>query len=210
METIDRGQKRRGRPTSISAVSHEQILDAVEAILREKSVRDLTMEEVARRAGVGKPTLYKWWPSKAVLVLDLFEERMVGSLAVPDTVTAEEAIRTQVAELIRLLNGFFGKVARELIAEGQSDPNVLREYRERYVSKRRAFTREVIERAKASGEFPPNVDPELLIDQIYGPIYYRLMLQHEPLDADFGRQVVDAVWPLPPFPSPKREGGVPG
>lgn len=185
--------KRRGRPSSASATSHDQILDAVHAILQEKSVRDLTIEEVARRAGVGKPTIYKWWPSKAVLVLDLFEERMVGTLAVPHATTAEEAIRSQVTELIRLLNGFFGKVARELIAEGQSDPNVLQEYRERYLSKRRAFTIDVIERAKATGEFQSDVDPNVVIDMIYGPIYYRILLQHEVLDTTFGNKVVDNV-----------------
>lgn len=188
MESIEK--RRRGRPAQVSAVSHERILDVVEAILREKSVRDLTMEEVARHAGVGKPTLYKWWPSRVALVLDLFEERMVGSLAVPHATTAEEAIRGQMTELIRLLNGFFGKVARELIAEGQSDPNVLREYRERYVSQRRAFSTEVIEKAKTTGELREDTDPALLIDMVYGPIYYRLLLQHEPLDIAFGNQVV--------------------
>jgi AcrR family transcriptional regulator len=186
-------QKRRGRPSSANAVSHDEILDAVEAILQEKSVRDLTIEEVARRAGVGKPTIYKWWSSKTSLVLDLFEERMVGTLAVPHAVTAEEAIRGQVTELIRLLNGFFGKVARELIAEGQSDPKVLQEYRDRYVSKRRAFTREMIERGKASGEIRSDVDADALIDRIYGPIYYRLLLQHQPLDTAFGNALVDDV-----------------
>ncbi|MES2464699.1 MAG: TetR/AcrR family transcriptional regulator [Armatimonadota bacterium] len=186
-------KRRRGRPSSVSAVSHERILDAVEEILREKSVRDLTIEEVARRAGVGKPTIYKWWSSKAALVLDLFEERMVDTLAVPHAVTAEEAIRGQVTELIRLLNGFFGKVARELIAEGQSDPDVLREYRDRYLSKRRAFSYSVIEKAKTTGEIRGDADAALLVDRIYGPIYYRLLLQHEPLDAAFGNALVDDV-----------------
>ncbi len=185
--------KRRGRPANRNAVSHDKILDAVQEILQEKSVRDLTIEEVARRAGVGKPTIYKWWSSKAGLVLDLFEQRMVGSLAVPNGTNAEEAIRAQVTELIRLLNGFFGKVARELIGEGQSDAEVLREYRDRYISKRRAFTRQVIEQAKQSGEFRSDVDPGIVIDQIYGPIYYRLLLQHEPLDTAFGTKLVDDV-----------------
>jgi len=186
-------KKRRGRPASAGAVSHEQILDAVQAILQEKSVRDLTMEEVARSAGVGKPTLYKWWPSKAALVLDLFEERMVGTLDIPHAATAEEDIRTQARELIRLLGGFFGKVARELIAEGQSDPSVLVEYRERYLSKRRAYTRESIARAKETGEFRKDIDADVLIDMLYGPIYYRLLVQHAPLDAAFADKVIDDV-----------------
>src|SRR5262249_55286919 len=60
---------RKGRPPSEQAASHAAIMDAVYALLQQKSVRDLTMEEVAKQAKVGKPTLYKWWPTKATLVL---------------------------------------------------------------------------------------------------------------------------------------------
>ncbi|WP_422927866.1 TetR/AcrR family transcriptional regulator [Singulisphaera sp. PoT] len=183
--------KSRGRPRSESAAAHEGIMDAVYAILQEKSVRDLTMEEVARRAGVGKPTLYKWWPSKAALVMDMFEQRVVGRLAVSDTGTAEQAIRTQVRELIRLFNGFFGKVAAEIIAEGQSDPTILAEYCQRYMFKRRAFSAGVLEHARVRGELKRPIDPELFIDMIYGPIYFRLLVRHLPLDEAFGDALVD-------------------
>lgn len=186
----------RGRPRSAAAASHEAILDAVYEILHEKSVRDLTLEEVARRAQVGKPTLYKWWPSKAALVMDMFEERIVGGLSVPSEKTAEETIRAQVTEMIRVLNGFFGKVAAEIIAEGQSEPGVLQEYRDRYLCHRRAFTTEVIEKAKASGEFTKEIDPALLIDMIYGPIYYRLLVRHQKLDQSFGDDLVDHLMDL--------------
>jgi len=186
----------RGRPRGDAAVSHDAILDAVRAILEEKSLKDLTIEEVARRAGVGKPTIYKWWPSKAALVMDMFEERIAVQFAVPHARTAEEAIRGQVAEVIRLAGGFFGKVAAEIIAEGQSDPGVLEEYRERYMSKRRAFTTEWIRKAQESGEFTKSIEPGLLIDLIYGPIYYRLLVRHARLDQRFGRELVDRVLSL--------------
>ncbi len=78
----------------------------------------------------------------------------MGCLQFSSEATAEEAIRAQVTELIRALNGFFGKVAAEIIAEGQSEPEVLHEYQTRYLCHRRAFTIEVIEKARASGEFP--------------------------------------------------------
>lgn len=185
--------KGRGRPRSEAAASHDQILDAVHELLQEKSVFDMTIEEVARRAGVGKPTIYKWWPTKAALVLDMFEERVVPELRVPDGKSAEEAIRTQVRELIRLLNGFFGKVSADIIAEGQCKTDVLREYRERYQLKRRAYSRELIERAQAAGEFRKDIDPELLIDMIYAPIYYRLLIRHGKLDRRFGDELVDHV-----------------
>src|SRR5258707_14807433 len=112
-------EKRRGRPRSAAAASHDAILGAVYDLLHEKSVRDLTIEEVARRAGVGKPTIYKWWASKAALVMDMFDERIIGKIAVPGARTAEDAIRGRVTEMIRRLNGFPGKVAADLIAEGQ-------------------------------------------------------------------------------------------
>lgn len=186
-------KRRRGRPRRESAESHEQIIQAVYDLLHEQSLDELTIEAVAQRAGVGKPTIYKWWPSKAALVLDMFEERVVPELAVPKPTSAEAAIRRQVGELIRLLNGFFGRVSSQLIAEGQWDRDVLEEYRRRYISQRRAFTRGMIEQAIADGEFAVAIDPELLIDMIYGPIYYRLLVGHGPLDAAFGNQLVDHV-----------------
>jgi AcrR family transcriptional regulator len=110
--------RRRGRPPIEAAVSHAAILDAVYELLQERSVRDLTMEAVANRAGVGKPTLYKWWPTKAALVLAMFKERIALALPRPSGETAEEAIRDVARALIGPLNGQLGKVLSELIAEG--------------------------------------------------------------------------------------------
>ena len=69
-------RRSRGRPPGATAESHTQILDAVYELLQERSVRDLTIEAVAKRAGVGKPTIYKWWPTKADLVMAMFQERL--------------------------------------------------------------------------------------------------------------------------------------
>src|ERR1700730_13815723 len=87
---------RRGRPPIQLAISHAAIMDAVVGLLREKSVRDLTMEEGAKRAGGGKPTLYRWWPTKAPLVLAMLCERMAPDLALPMALTAEESLRLRV------------------------------------------------------------------------------------------------------------------
>src|SRR5471030_703425 len=128
---------RRGRPPSTGAASHGAIMDAVFELLQQKSVRELTMEDVAKQAGVGKPTLYKWWPTKAALVMAMFHERLVGKLESAPTATAAEVIRTKVRFLIREFNGLFGKVTGDLIAEGQSDPAVLHEMHERHIAQRR-------------------------------------------------------------------------
>ena len=190
---VEEKKNARGRPRSSAAASHEAILDAVYELLQEKSVRALTMEEIAQRAGVGKPTLYKWWPSKAAIVIDMFEARIAPTVMTPDDQGAEQAIRAQVKVLIRLLNGFFGKVTSEIIAEGQSDPDVLREYSHRYLLHRRAFTAGMVAKAQESGEFKREIDPELLTDLIYGTIYYRLLLKHQPLTQKFGTELVDHI-----------------
>jgi AcrR family transcriptional regulator len=189
----DDKKKRRGRPHSAAAASHDAILGAVYDLLHGKSVRDLTIEEVARRAGVGKPTIYKWWPSKAALVMAMLDERIVEHLSAAGARNAEDAIRGLVTELVRRFNGFLGKVAVEILAEGQSEPGVLQEYRDRYLSKRRACATEVIERAQASGEFRNDIDPQILSDMIFGPIYYRRLVRHQKLDQRFADELVHHV-----------------
>jgi AcrR family transcriptional regulator len=184
-EPSSQAPKRRGRPPRSEAVSHGRIIEAVFELMRERSLDDVSIEEIAHRAGVGKPTIYKWWPNKAALLLDMFKERVVPHFPVNSTATAEEAIRQQAKELVRLLNGTFGKVSAQIIAEGQSDPTVIADYRENYVRMRRNLTIPVIERGYASGEFKRRVEPHLLIDMIYGPIYYRLLVRYLPLDQQF-------------------------
>lgn len=180
-----------GRPRSEAAVSHAAIMDAVYGLLKEKPARDLTMDAVAKRAGVGKPTLYKWWSSKAALIMAMFHEQFGGILEVPGATTAEEALRTRVTHLIAQCNGLFGKVVADLIAEGQGDPAILKELYESHIRPRRASTLADIERGIASGEFLAGTEPELLIDAMVAPVYLRLLLRHPALTEEYGKQVVD-------------------
>src|ERR1700746_2847881 len=139
---------RKGRPPSEMAASHTVIMDAVYSLLKEKSVRDLTIEAVAKRAGVGKPTLYKWWPTKATLVLEMLCERMAPKLEKPTVLTAEESLRFRVRSLTDAVKGPVGKVGAGLIAEGQSEPAILHEFFERWVSPRRTATIADLQRGK--------------------------------------------------------------
>jgi AcrR family transcriptional regulator len=184
---------RKGRPPSEMAASHAAIIDAVYALLQEKSVRDLTMEEVAKRAKVGKPTLYKWWPTKATLVLAMLCERMAPNLEKPTGLSAEESLRFRVRRLISALNGPFGRIVAGLIAEGQSEPAVLQEFFDRWVSPRRNATIADLQRGKNAGELRSEIEPELLNDAIFGAIYYRLLLRSGPLTKRFGEELVEHV-----------------
>lgn len=193
MNPIQESPPRIGRPRSEAASSHAAIMDAVHELLQEKSVRELSMEQVAKRAGVSKPTLYKWWPSKGALILAMFHERMSGRLAAPEATSAEESIRRAVRHLVAEFNGLFGKVMAELIAEGQVDSASLRELYDSHIKLRRVATVTVIEKGKLSGEFSSDTDPELLVDAIFGPLYYRLLLRLTPLSPQYGGELVDQV-----------------
>lgn len=169
-------------------------MSAVHDLLQHTSVRDLTFEAVAKKAKVGRPTLYRWWPTKAALVLAMFHERMATErkrVATGDSV--EDALRTNIAILIRELNGLFGKVVAELIAEGQSEPDILRDLYEQHMKSRRAAAVRDIERAKEAGEFRDDTDPELLIDAIVGPLYSGLLLQRRPLTRRYGDALITQV-----------------
>ncbi|MDB5476332.1 MAG: TetR family transcriptional regulator [Phenylobacterium sp.] len=188
------GEPRRiGRPKSETAGAHSAIMDAVYALLKERSVRELSMEAVAKRAGVGKPTLYKWWPTKAGLVFAMFHERLARQPEALTTATVEEFMRQRVRSLIDEFHDQFGKVIAELIAEGQSDPKVLQELYDQHIGVRRAHAVVEIEKGKRSGEFSAGIDAELLVDQIFGPIYYRMLLLIRPLDHAFGDALLDQV-----------------
>lgn len=189
-------KKPRGRPRATAAVAHGAIIDATYELLHEKSVRDLSIEEIAARAGVSKPTVYKWWPSKAALVIDMFDARVFEPLPVLILESAEATIRAQVANLVRQLDGFFGRMTSQIVAEGQSDAALLREHLERYKERRVAFSFDLINSALASGEFKRAVEPNLLIDMIYGPIYYRFLFQHQPVTQEFGQDLVDQIMAL--------------
>src|ERR1700752_580591 len=193
MKKRGRPVPRRGRPPSDMAVSHAAIMDAVYALLQKKSVRDLTMEEVAKCAKVGKPTLYKWWPTKATLVLAMLCERMAPNFEKPVGLTAEESLRVRVRRLIDAFNGPFGPIVAGLVAEGQSQPAVQQAFFDRWVSPRRSATIADLQRAKDAGELRVDTEPELLNDSIFGAIYYRLLLRSGPLTRRFGEELIEQV-----------------
>src|SRR6266849_55219 len=168
---------RRGRPLSQAAESHAAIMDAVYELLEKRPASELTMEAIARRAKVGKPTLYKWWPSKAALIMAMFYERLAGKLEAPKGATAEGVIRAKMRHLIKEFNGLFGKVMADLIAEGQSDPSILKELYEGHIKLRREST-------------VYDIEPELLIDSMFAPVYYRMLLRLGPLTEQFGSDLI--------------------
>ncbi len=181
-----------GRPLSKAAQSHCAIMDAVYDMLQEKSARDLTMEAIAKRAKVGKPTLYRWWPTKAALLMAMFHERLAHEPEGPPVTTVEAALFRKMQRVVADLSGLFGKVMADLIAESQSNPKLLRELHN-HICNRRSQSVVAIEQGIRSGEFLPGTDPELVVDMLFGPAYYRLLLGFPPLSETYAEALVAKV-----------------
>ena len=179
--------KKRGRQRSEE--SEVAILKATLCLLKEMPLREITIEEIARRAGVGKATIYKWWPSKAYVALDAFLRKMNRMVPTPDTGSAERDFKEQLDSLVTFYTSPTGRIFGQFIAEGQSDREFARLLRERFFKPRREVVGVIFDRGVMRGEIEQNLDRELVLDMIYGPAILRLMVGHAPLN----RTVTDAL-----------------
>jgi len=182
----------RGRPRSERA--HQAILEATNQLLEERGFSDLTMDEVAQRAGVSKPTIYRRWPTKGTLVFEAFSADFRNRQPLPDTGTLRGDLLGALRAWIRVVKGTVtGRTLRGLIAEVQRDPELAELWRERFLAPVRAQHRTMVERAVLRGEVAADADPDIVLDLLYGPAYHRLLQSHLPLSDRFARAVVDTV-----------------
>src|SRR5204863_395555 len=168
-----------------SDASRRAILDATIKLLERTPLQQSSMESIAREAGVGKATIYRWWSSKAAVVIEAFLHVHVMHTPMPKGGSPREALRRHIHLLVEEYSGWSGRMVSQILAEGQGDPDVLREFRERFWYGRRAVVREVVDEARRCGEFRTDMDTELQMDILYAPIYFRLLMRHLPLDAKF-------------------------
>lgn len=187
-----------GRPRSVAC--QKAILRATSDLLDEVRYADVTMESIARRAGVAKQTLYKWWPSRARLVMEAYREKVGSAIPIADTGDLDRDLERLMLETTRALREAsrdgrtgLGSVFAGLIADAQGDAELLDEFRKSYFDLRRASVAKLLVGAKARGELPAKTDVECTLDLLYGPIWLRLLVRHGPLDAKLAKDVVANV-----------------
>ncbi|MNI31936.1 hypothetical protein D3C73_858340 [compost metagenome] len=149
---------------------------------------------MAERAKVSKATIYKWWPNKAAVVMDGFMSAATQRLPVPDTGAVLDDILIHAVNLCRFLTSREGSIITQLLGEGQFDEALAESYRIRYFQPRRVEARKLIERGVQRGELEEDLDIELCIDLIYGPIFYRLLVTGAELDDTYVRQLVSKAF----------------
>lgn len=177
-----------GRPRSERA--RLATLEATGDLLVEGGLGAVTMESIAARAGVSKVTIYKWWPSRGAVAVDAYFHRFDETYSYVDTGDVAADLTTQLRLLIHAFGSRAGEIMAELIGQAQSDPSLADMLRAGWLLPRREATAAVLRRGIDRGQIRPDVDVPTVMDQLYAPLYWRLMMRHEPLDDTLAAELV--------------------
>ena len=183
--------------------AHDATIEATISLLLEIGYHALTIEGIAARAGVGKATIYRWWPSKAALVLHV----MIDSL--PEIASPPNASDSVLDDLYhrmdftnrRMLGVFDGVANMALVADlRHSSPDLLERYRTEFVGPQRASMRIDLQRAIAAGLLPPDADLDLIMDIWAGTVAFRSFRNDSSVASagQVGRELIDCVLAAPP------------
>ncbi|MBI1403296.1 MAG: TetR family transcriptional regulator [Porphyrobacter sp.] len=181
---------RRGRPPSKAA--RRKALAAAQDILATKGFGRVTVEAVAARSGVGKPTIYRNWANAGELVMEALMGDLPDNTSSPDGRLAE-SLRGQVDRLVAAFATTRGRQITRALAASDPESEMTKAFRHRVILSSREHGRALIAAAVGRGEIDPPEDIEVILDMIYAPLFYRLLVGHLPIDADFAEGLIRQV-----------------
>lgn len=181
----------RGRPRDEE--TRKRILRAALELMEEVGFAQVTAERIAAKAGASKATLYRWWPNKAAVLIEAFRETVEPELPFPDTGSFRDDIQVQVRNFARVLSGCAGKTLRAFIVAARSDPEFSAAFRANWSDPRRAQARNSLKRSQRRGQLRTNVDLDLVLDVLYGPLYYRFLVKNELPSQKYAESLVDLL-----------------
>ncbi|BCK52543.1 TetR/AcrR family transcriptional regulator [Nocardia wallacei] len=172
---------------------HRAILAAAVRLLAESDGSPITIDAIARAAGVGKQTIYRWWPSKGAVLLDALLATADRTVPQPDTGSVRDDLLAIVASTFAgAQDPPVAATLRTLVREAALDPHLAELVRD-FTAARRKAVRDILFRGIERGQLPGRTDPDLLVDQFYGLFWYRFLLGHAPLDRAAAEQVTDSL-----------------
>lgn len=170
------------------------ILAATLELLAEDGFNDMSMEAVALRAGVGKPTIYRRWPSKTALVIDALSQH-APAIEIPEGATVREQLTALMVGLARSMRtGPAGRIMAGLVAQIHHDPELAEVFRDAFVAKRRRLVFVLLREGIERGELRPDLDLELAADQLAGPCVMRRLVTGGSLGDAVAAKLVDYLF----------------
>jgi len=167
-----------GRPRAARAT--RDILKTALELGMKSGFDSLTVEGIAAGAGVGKATIYRRWPNAWAIVADAVLADVDQVAPLQQRATARESLDASMRLAARSFRGRQGKILRALIGRAQIDPALLDALIQRWLLSRRQISREIVRRGIASGELRAGLDPDIVLDALYGPLYHHLLLPYDP------------------------------
>ncbi|MFD6530400.1 TetR/AcrR family transcriptional regulator [Streptomyces sp. NPDC060184] len=174
-----------GMPSSVrrSERSRHAILEAALELCTERGYGRVTVEAIAARAGVSKKTIYRWWPAKSGILMEIFTEVLSDAAPFADTGDIEADLRRHIGLAVRLLGTPpYGPAYAGILSELHHDEELARDLAERVVDPRVDLAVTLLARAQERGQIPAGADPRLMVELLYGPVYYRHVLRKPPQD----------------------------
>jgi AcrR family transcriptional regulator len=173
--------------------ARQAILETALRLTLKNGFASLTIEEISKEARVGKPTIYRYWPSKGTIVLDALIEFGGQTLPLPTGPSLAARLESFLQALFRTLSGEIGEILKSLMGEAQLDPTFATLFRTSFIAARRQPVLTLLSEGKEHGELASDSDVEVLADLIYGAMWYRLLVQHASLDDQFAHEIVHAL-----------------
>lgn len=167
------------------------MVDAAATLLFGPGLNAVTFDRVATLAGASKTTLYKWWPSTGALAAEAYFTHVEHTLEFPDTGNIEADLRTQLRAFVHLMTEEgASNVIVELIGAAQSDPALRTAFSASYSRPRRDLALAALQRARDRGQLRDDLSLDIIVDQLWGACYHRLLIPDEPLTRDFADELV--------------------
>lgn len=185
--------------------ARRRILDATRDLICEYGPGRVTINQITADARVGKQTIYRWWPSRSALVVDaladLVEEQAFIEVEGNTSETAKQAVAHHMRRLADTFASPAGAMIRELVSDAQRDPAVAGLFHQRFLHDRRARATAILQQGIEHGELRDDLSIDTMLDVLYAPFWFRLLLDEKRLSPDLGQEILDIVWPgLSPQP----------
>ena len=177
---------KKGRPRSEK--SRKAILKSTNKLLLQTSVQELSIEAIAKKAKVGKTTIYRWWPNKTAVVMDALAAQPGMQTPLPTASSHTEAVLMQMDKLIRLVDSNNGKTIAQLFSEAQASEAALKIFKDNLLEPLMDAILYSIEEGQKIGEFRESITPSMAVDILCGPIFFRLMAHPEDLSETFRKE----------------------
>jgi AcrR family transcriptional regulator len=172
-----------------NAAARDAILDVTFELLRTRGTAGLTIDAIAEAAGVGRQTIYRWWPSKGAVAAEAMTRRASAIVPTRDTGSfPDDLTQFLVDSFAGLEDPGMRRALRQLVSAAQTDEHVAEVLAE-FTAQRRAALRGLLERGQVRGDLCANANLDLLVDVSYGVLWYRLLVSHAPLDPHAARDL---------------------